>query len=198
MNAENVDAEMKAWTAERDDWMARNPLIQARFEAARNNNRRALEYRGTLSKSKAELTIGRQTYKIIARGAGAVEYVSNAPSYALGWAGDIAGALPARAIAFFRGEQLLAYAMPNIPRPDISTDPASLLSFSGFYLPMRFMTTAPPPNFNMRRELPASELLLRSLLRQNLKEELRFPGAKDSSAYCSASCTGKPNEIPTR
>jgi hypothetical protein len=63
-------------------------LIRARFEAARNDNRKALNYTGALR--ERELVLGEVTYKIV-------------PSYALGWVGDVPARKAAGPVAIFQG-----------------------------------------------------------------------------------------------
>lgn len=135
LDAANVDAEVGAWTAERDRWIDRYPMIGSRFEAARNNNQKSTHYTGTLAREIRQVEVAGKTYTLNRGQVGSVEFAEG--TYALGWAADLSKREPARAVAIFAGDKLVAYAEPNIVRPDISADSATMLGFAGFYAPIQ-------------------------------------------------------------
>jgi hypothetical protein len=135
MDAGTVDADIAAWTAERDAWIQRHPLIAARYEAARFNVSEAVPRRGKLDSASQSIAIDR-VYMIREGAAGSVEWSSPETALALGWVGDVEKGRAALAVAVFADSDLIAYAKPNYPRPDLAKDSRDPLSIGGFLMPV--------------------------------------------------------------
>ena len=136
MDANTVNADVAVWTAERDAWIRRHPLIAARYEAARFNVSEAVPRRGRLDSASRSIDISGELYTVRKGAAGVVEWSSPEAALALGWVGDVEKGRPALAVAVFADGDLIAYAKPNYPRPELAKDPRDPLGIGGFLIPV--------------------------------------------------------------